>query len=91
MNLPSAKYKLQLSDWLKGLLIAVGTTIIPALVSLMSNGTFPNKSQLIAIFIGGISAGLTYVAKNFLTDTNAVAVKTINDAEKEQFKNQNNL
>ena len=91
MNLPSAKYELKLSDWLKGLLVAVGTTILPALIALFNTGAFPNRSQLMAILIGGVSAGLTYVAKNFFTDTNAVAVKTINEAEKEQIKNQNNL
>ena len=84
-NLPSTKYELKLSDWLKGLLIAIGATVIPAIIALLSNGTFPNKQQLIAIGIGGLSAGLTYVAKNFFTDTNAVAVATIEKAEQKQM------
>ena len=84
MNLPSAKYSLKLSDWLKGLLVAVGATIIPALIALLSNGAFPTVPQLKAILIGGLSAGLTYVAKNFFTDTNKVAVETINEAQEKQ-------
>ena len=88
MNLPSAMYSLKKSDWLKGLLVAVGATILPAIISLLSNGNFPNAGQLKAILIGGLSAGLTYVAKNFFTDTNKVAEKTIQDAKQEQ---QNNL
>ncbi len=84
MRLPSSKYTLKLSDWLKGLLVAVGATIIPAFIALLNRGSFPTIPQLKAILISGISAGLFYVTKNFFTDDNKVAVNTINEAQKKQ-------
>lgn len=84
ISLPSRMYKLKLSDWLKGLLVAMGTVVFPAIISLLGSGNFPTVMQWKAIGIAAIAAGLTYVGKNFFTDENKVAVKTIQEAQKKQ-------
>lgn len=67
-------YKLKLRDWLKGLIIAVGTPVAYLLQELIPNW------PLNAIEKAALSAGITYMIKNFFTDDVKVAKKVLGDA-----------
>ena len=66
----SKKFSLKLSDWLKALLVAIATPVIAIIIKSLDAGvlTFNWKNILIA----GLSAGLAYLVKNFLTPAQIV-------------------
>jgi hypothetical protein len=72
------KYTLNVKDFLKGLLIAVGTAILVIVQNTISLGTLTFDWK--AIGMAAIGAAITYLAKNFLTDGVAVAKTTLTDA-----------
>lgn len=85
----STKYKLTGRDWLKGLLMAVGTAFFTTLTASLNSGALPTLPQLKACSIAGIIAGLFYVGKNFMTNDVPAAIKTLDKAAPEQLtKNQ---
>ncbi|HEY5139294.1 MAG TPA: hypothetical protein VIJ25_08270 [Methylococcales bacterium] len=66
----NAKFlSLNAQDAIKGAIVAAGTSIITTLVSAMNTGSLPHLSDLRGIGIAGLSAGLAYLLKNFLTNS----------------------
>lgn len=58
-------------DLVKGLITAVITAILTGLVQALESGTaLPTLPQIKLIVISGITAGLAYLAKNLLTNSN---------------------
>lgn len=76
----SKKFSLKLSDWLKALLLAVATPVLTIIMNSLNAGvlTFNWKN----ILITGLSAGIAYIIKNYLTPAQVV----ITNAPPEQIK-----
>jgi phosphate/sulfate permease len=83
------RFSLQLRDWLKGLIIAVGTPVLYLMQELIPNW------NLTPIEKAALSAFVTYMLKNLFTDDVKAAKKTLVKAkeiekkaeEKQQQKN----
>ncbi len=65
------RYSLKLKDWLKGLILAVGTPVLYVVQELIPNW------PLSPIEKAAISAFITYLIKNFFTDDIKAAEKTL--------------
>ncbi len=76
----SKQYSLKLNDFLKGLLMAVGTPVIAVLISSLNSGSL--KFDWKAIGIVALSSALMYLSKNFFTPS-AIVIK---NAAPEQVK-----
>jgi len=62
--------KLDWKDFLKGLLVTVITSIIVGIQQAIQAGTFPTTwAQWSVILIASFSAGLAYLLKNLLTNS----------------------
>lgn len=57
------------NDFLKGLLVTVGTAVLGGISTSLVNGALPTVAQLKAIGILALSAGTSYVIKNLLTNS----------------------
>lgn len=66
----SKRFQLKLSDGVKALLIAIATPVITIIINSLNAGllTFNWKN----ILITGLSAGLAYIIKNYLTPAQIV-------------------
>lgn len=69
----SKRFSLDKFDWLKAALMAAGTPIVEYLVESLNAGGFTGIDWKHAIAIG-LSAGLLYILKNFLS-TSTTTVK----------------
>lgn len=56
-------------DAAKGLLVAVLTAFLTALIPMLEAGTWPSKSQLLQAAIAGVTAAAAYLLKNVLTNS----------------------
>lgn len=59
-------------DWrdaLKGLIVAIMTAFLTALIPMLEAGTWPSKSQLLQAAIAGVTAAAAYLLKNVLTNS----------------------
>ncbi len=57
-------------DSLKGLIVAIGTALITGLMQSLQSGQLPvTGAQLMPIALAAGSAGLAYIGKNFLTNS----------------------
>lgn len=74
----SGMYTLQTMDFLKGLVIAVGTAVLVVVQNSIQNGELTFNWKLIAT--AAVGAGITYVLKNLLTDDTAAAVRKVESA-----------
>lgn len=70
----SSQFSLKTVDFLKGLVMAVGTPVLYLLQELIPN------YNLHPLLQAGIAALITYLLKNFFTDDTSAAVKTIDQA-----------
>lgn len=70
------QFSLNLPDWLKGLLMAIGTPVIAVIIDSTSKGSLNFDWKLIATT--AISAGGLYLMKNFLTPTHTVISGDVN-------------
>lgn len=75
----STRWKLHLGDWLKGLLVTIGTTALTTLGQSLAGGKINAASLKLAGIAGG-AAGITYITKNFMTNDVKAATKTIEKA-----------
>ncbi len=82
----STRWTLQARDWLKGALVAFGTTALTTLTQSLNSGTMPTVAQLKIAGIAGVSALLVYIVKNLATDDVKVAEKVIIKAKEQQVK-----
>lgn len=67
--------KLNLNDFLKGFVVASLTSILNGLVVVIGGGSLPTLAQLQSIAMVGLSAGIAYLAKNLVTNTNGEMLK----------------
>lgn len=74
----STRFTLKLRDWLKGLVMAVGTPVLYLVQELIPNW------PLTPIEKAALSATATYLIKNFFTDDLKVAEKVLDEAEAKQ-------
>jgi hypothetical protein len=72
-------FKLNSYDVVKGFVVAVLTSILSAVVGTLTNGEFPTLEQFKGIAIVGLSAGVAYLLKNWLTNSQG----TLGTAEKQ--------
>jgi len=56
-------------DLLRGLVVAVIGAVLTALLPVIQAGALPTKAQVVAALTVGLTAGLSYVIKNFLTNS----------------------
>lgn len=78
----STMWKLKLRDWLKGLVMAVGTPVLYLLQELIPNW------PLNPIEKAALSAFVTYILKNLVTDDVKAAHNTIAAAKAEDKKDE---
>lgn len=60
-------------NWLdigKGLLIAFGTVFLLGIGEILNSGVFPTLAQIGNLAIAGAAAALSYIIKNFFTNSN---------------------
>jgi hypothetical protein len=73
----NAKFlSLNAQDALKGAVVAAGTAILTALLSVLNTGTLPHLADLKETGIAGLSAGLAYLIKNVFTNSHNQLGKT---------------
>lgn len=60
--------KLNLHDIVKGGVVALLTALLTSLLQVLQSGHLPDKGQLIAALISGITAALAYIVKNLVTN-----------------------
>lgn len=61
---------LQWKDAIKGLIVSVLTSTLTGVYDIIANGTMPTTEQWKSIAIAGATAGVGYVIKNWLTNSN---------------------
>lgn len=71
----SKRFSLKLSDWTRGLLVAVITGPVTIILDSLNEGSLTFAWRKIAIV--ALSAGLSYVAKNWLLTPNEVTIKNV--------------
>lgn len=74
MNL-SGLFTLNLRDAINGFVIAFLTAFLTAVSSALNSGVFPPLSDLKAFALIGITAGVSYITKNLLTNNNGQLLK----------------
>lgn len=80
---------LNMKDFWRGLLIAVGTPVFALLITALNEGGFKNINWE-ALGIAGLSAGLMYISKNLFTaseivvqNASAATIDAVNKGTKE--------
>lgn len=64
-------FSLGMKDVIKGFLVTILTSVLSSVVAILNAGTIPTDlASWKPTLIAGISAGLAYIAKNFLTNSN---------------------
>jgi hypothetical protein len=56
-------------DLIKGLVLAVLSSLATSLLTYFNSGTFPTAAQFHVIWIAGLGAGTGYLIKNFFTNS----------------------
>ena len=78
MSLKSTAFSLQTRDFLRGLVIAIGTSVALVIQQSISVGELTFNWKLIGM--AAVGGGISYLLKNFLTDDTKSAVKNVNKA-----------
>lgn len=65
----SAFLTIDWKDAIKGLIVAVITAVISALLAILKTGQFPTPADWQQIGIIALTAGLSYILKNWLTSS----------------------
>lgn len=66
---------LVISDWLKGLLVTVFTTLLTGIYAILAAGTFPTWAQFQPYLVSSIAAGIAYVLKNLGSNSDGQFLK----------------
>jgi hypothetical protein len=66
---------LGMNDFIKGILMAIGTAILTAIYPIIQSGVLPTWPELKVILLSGLAAGITYLLKNLLTNSNGNLAK----------------
>lgn len=67
------RFNLNMSDWVRGLLVAVVTGPITIILDSLNQGTLTFNWKMIATV--ALSAGLSYILKNWLMTPNEITIK----------------
>jgi hypothetical protein len=70
---------LNLNDLLKGMIVAAFTAIGMAIIPALEAGALPTMAMLGSAGIAGLAAGLAYLLKNFLSNSNNQPFKSEKD------------
>ena len=57
-------------DLIKGFIVAVLTIVLTGLMTSLSSGALPTTEVLKSLTFTGLGAGVAYILKNFLTNSN---------------------
>lgn len=79
------KFNLNLSDWVRGLIVAVVTGPITIIIDSINSGTLTFNWATIAKV--GLAAGLSYIMKNWLLTPNEITIKNPSNEQVEAVKN----
>lgn len=85
----STRFSLDLVDLGKGVLVAFGTAFLTAITQWLNVGSFPTGAQLKVAALAGAAAAVTYLIKNFFTDTIKSAENTLTKAAAKEAAKQN--
>ena len=66
---------LNINDLIKGFIVAFLSTALTGLVTILDNGALPTITELKSAGIVGLTAGLSYLLKNLLTNSKGEIVK----------------
>lgn len=72
---------LEIKDWIRGLFMAVGAAVVDGAIIVLNAGAMPNTDEYKRLAIVGLSAGLVYIAKNLLTNSNDQFLKKEADSK----------
>jgi len=61
--------KLNKRDFLRGMVVAMGTAFFYGLSNMLFSGVVPNMGTLVSCSMISLSAGLTYILKNLFTNS----------------------
>ena len=71
----SKLFSVNWKDGIRGLFLSIMTSAGIALQHVLDSGLVPDKASLKTAGIAGVAAGLAYVIKNFLTNSNDEMLK----------------
>lgn len=72
----SSFLRLKISDYWKGLIVAVTTTVLGMLYKLIEAGQFPTTWAIWKpIVLAGVGAGIAYILKNLFTNKDGKILK----------------
>jgi len=71
----SSFFSLNLRDTINGFLIAFLTTFLTAVVSTLNTGVIPSLEDLKGFSIVGVTAGISYLAKNLFSNNQGELLK----------------
>jgi len=72
----SKLFSINWHDLFKGLIVTIFTTFISSLITVLDTLQFPNTEGFKHIGLAGLSAGLSYLLKNFFTNSEGkIAIK----------------
>lgn len=70
-------FKLNLSDFTKGLIVAVATAVLTSLYAMIEKGDFVfDKADIKLILLSGLGAGIAYLLKNLTTNSDGQYLTT---------------
>ena len=62
-------FSLKAKDFIKGFILAVLSVVAMGVMTSLNSGALPTMAELKPLLITGISAGLAYLVKNLLTNS----------------------
>ena len=74
-------FQLGWKDVLKGFILTVVTIVLTGLVTSLSAGKLPDMETLKSLLYVGLSAGVSYLLKNLLTNSDDKFLKSENDVK----------
>jgi VIT1/CCC1 family predicted Fe2+/Mn2+ transporter len=66
---------LNLNDLVKGFIVAFLSTALTGVVATLDSGALPTLAELKSAGIVGLTAGISYLLKNLLTNSQGVVLK----------------
>lgn len=68
--------RINVDDLLRGFVVAMMSSILSSAVVILQAGNLPNMTQVKMIALVGVSSGVSYLAKNLLTNSKDQMFKT---------------
>jgi len=72
----SSFLKLNFQDLLKGVIVTVLTSVLTSVYTIIQSGVMPTLAELKTIALTGLMAGIAYLCKNILTNSNGQVLKS---------------